>query len=117
MHLGKDLLGGSQFAALRARYALTDNGACLLLTIVLAGRQRTRAGRHRATLEDDLRAVMALLATDAPLPACHRDHPLIGDWQDHRDCYIRPDLILIYRKPDATTLELVRLGSPSTLGI
>jgi mRNA-degrading endonuclease YafQ of YafQ-DinJ toxin-antitoxin module len=30
---------------------------------------------------------------------------------------VKPDLILIYRKPDATTLELVRLGSHSELGI
>jgi len=29
---------------------------------------------------------------------------------------IPPDLILIYRKPDADNLELVRLGSHSELG-
>src|SRR5262249_22311819 len=45
------------------------------------------------------------------------DHPLIGGWAYHRDCHVKPDLILIYRKPDATTLELVRLGSHSELGI
>jgi mRNA-degrading endonuclease YafQ of YafQ-DinJ toxin-antitoxin module len=43
--------------------------------------KRTRAGRHRATLDDDLLAVVRLLATDTPLPARHRDHPLIGDWK------------------------------------
>jgi mRNA interferase YafQ len=35
----------------------------------------------------------------------------------HRDCHIRPDLILIYRKPDDDNLELVRLGSHSELGL
>jgi mRNA interferase YafQ len=30
---------------------------------------------------------------------------------------IKPDLVLIYRKPDAETLELVRIGSHSELGI
>ena len=79
--------------------------------------KRTKAGRHRATLDKDLRAVVMLLATDTPLPPRYRDHPLIGDWHDHRDCHVKPDLILIYRKPDATTLELVRLGSHSELGI
>jgi mRNA interferase YafQ len=79
--------------------------------------KRIRAGRHRATLDEDLRAVVTLLATDTPLPPRYRDHPLIGDWHDHRDCHVKPDLILIYRKPDATTLELVRLGSHSALGI
>ena len=58
-----------------------------------------------------------LLAADAPLPARYVDHPLDGEWTDHRDCYIRPDLVLIYRKPDADTLELVRLGSHRELGL
>jgi hypothetical protein len=44
------------------------------------------------------------------------DHALSGEWRDFRDCHIRPDLILIYRKPDAENLELVRLGSHSELG-
>ena len=55
--------------------------------------------------------------TDAPLPTRYVDHPLAGEWKDHRDCHIRPDLILIYRKPDAESLELVRLGSHSELGL
>ena len=25
-------------------------------------------------------------------------HPLTGEWSDHRDCHIKPDLVLIYRK-------------------
>ena len=37
--------------------------------------------------------------------------------RDYRDCHIRPDLVLIYRKPDADTLELVRIGSHSELGL
>ena len=43
--------------------------------------------------------------------------PLGGEWSDHRDCHIRPDLSLIYRKPDGASLELVRLGSHSELGL
>jgi mRNA interferase YafQ len=27
--------------------------------------------------------------------AGHFDHPLGGEWNDHGDCHIRPDLILI----------------------
>jgi addiction module RelE/StbE family toxin len=33
------------------------------------------------------------------------------------DCHISPDLVLIYRKPDDDSLELVRLGSRSELGL
>jgi len=40
-----------------------------------------------------------------------------GEWTDHRDCHIKPDLILIYRKPDDEHLDLVRLGSHSQLGL
>ncbi len=32
-----------------------------------------------------------------------------------RDCHLRPDLVLIYRKVDEETLQLVRLGSHSEL--
>jgi mRNA interferase YafQ len=51
------------------------------------------------------------------LPRWYFDHPLGGEWNDHRDCHIRPDLILIYRNPDDASLELVRLGSHSELGL
>jgi mRNA interferase YafQ len=57
------------------------------------------------------------LANDHPLDAKYRDHAMIGEWKDHRDCHIKPDLVLIYRKPDDETLQLVRLGSHSELGI
>nr|WP_269845105.1 type II toxin-antitoxin system mRNA interferase toxin, RelE/StbE family [Geothermobacter hydrogeniphilus] len=36
---------------------------------------------------------------------------------DHRDCHVKPDLVLIYRKPDKQTLQLVRLGSHSQLSL
>ena len=61
--------------------------------------------------------VVTMLANDQALPVRFRDHMLEGKWKDHRDCHIRPDLMLIYRKPDDRTLELVRLGSHSKLGL
>jgi mRNA interferase YafQ len=79
--------------------------------------KREAKGRYRATLDRDLVAVISLLAADTPVPAKHRDHTLTGEWYDHRDCHIRPDLVLIDCKPDAETLELVRLGSHSELGL
>ena len=57
------------------------------------------------------------LANDEPLPERFCDHALSGDWVDHRDCHIKPDLVLIYRKPDDKILQLVRLGSHSELGL
>lgn len=61
--------------------------------------------------------VITDLANDEPLAALYRDHPLTGEWKDHRDCHVRPDLVLIYRKPDADILQLVRLGSHSELSL
>jgi mRNA interferase YafQ len=57
------------------------------------------------------------LATDQPLPAKNRDHALSGDWADHRDCHLKPDILLIYRLPDNDTLQLVMIGSHSELGL
>jgi mRNA interferase YafQ len=66
-------------------------------------------------LEELLREATDMLASDKPLPFRYLDHALSGGWADYRDCHIRPDLVLIYRKPDDATLELVRLGSHSEL--
>ena len=79
--------------------------------------RREKAGRHGKRVDADLMAVVDLLANDTPLPHRHFDHALSGNWSDHRDCHIRPDLVLIYRKPDKETLELVRIGSHSELGL
>ena len=79
--------------------------------------RREKSGRHSKKLDTMLMEVVSLLAADAPLPRRNVDHALSGEWDDHRDCHIRPDLILIYRKPDDNGLELVRLGSHSELGL
>ena len=68
-------------------------------------------------LDEVLVAAASLLAADAPLPDAMRDHALTGEWKDHRDCHLKPDLVLIYRLPDAEALELVRLGSHSELSL
>jgi mRNA interferase YafQ len=79
--------------------------------------KREAKGAYKKTLAEDLIAALQLLAADSKLPAHYADHSLIGEWKDHRDCHIKPDLVLIYRKPDDLTLQLVRLGSHSELGI
>ena len=79
--------------------------------------KRESKGAHKKTLANNLNDAFRLLAADKKLPEKYCDHPLAGDWKDHRDCHIKPDLVLIYRKPNDTTLQLVRLGSHSQLGI
>jgi mRNA interferase YafQ len=61
-----------------------------------------------------LRTVIEKLSSEQMLEPIYRDHPLSGNWKDHRDCYIEPDWILIYRIT-AEDLYLERTGSHSEL--
>lgn len=79
--------------------------------------RRELSGVLGKKLDGLLREAVSVLADDQPLPDRYHDHMLVGPWVGHRDCHIRPDLVLIYRKPDDDTLELVRLGSHSELGL
>ena len=79
--------------------------------------KREGKGQHRLTLDEELFAVVEDLSNDVVLEPKLRDHALTGEWKDNRDCHIKPDLVLIYQKPDDATLRLVRLGSHSELGI
>ena len=78
--------------------------------------RREMKGRRRAALEAALRTVLRALASDTPLPQKYRDHSLSGEWSGFRDCHVKPDLVLIYEKPDTETSRVVRLGSHSELG-
>ena len=77
--------------------------------------KREAKGQHRATLDADMVSVLTALADDQPLEPRHRDHDLSGEWAGYRDCHIKGNLVLIYRKSDPDTLRLARLGSPSEL--
>ena len=78
--------------------------------------KREKRGRHSAALDDDLFTIVQLLVADVKLPELMHDHSLTGNLKDCRDCHIKPDLVLIYRKTSDNTLELIRLGSHSELG-
>jgi mRNA interferase YafQ len=79
--------------------------------------KREGKGQHRTTLDVELFPIVEALANDQLLDPRYRDHALTGDWKDYRDCHIKPDIVLIYRKPDDVVLQLVRLGSHSELGL
>ncbi len=79
--------------------------------------KRVSRSRYADDLGEIFENILNLLSADEELPAKYRDHAMIGNWADHRNCHIKPDLVLIYQKPDVETLLLVRLGSHSELGI
>lgn len=79
-----------------------------------AFRRDVKLARNRGKDLAKLRAVVALLTEEQPLPPRCRDHALTGDWGGFRDCHIEPDWILIYRV-DGRDLYLVRIGTHSDL--
>ncbi len=79
--------------------------------------KREAKGPYRSALREDFVTLVESLAKDQVLAPRYQDHALTGDRKDFRDCHVKPDLVLIYRKPDDETLQLVRLGSHSELGL
>ena len=71
--------------------------------------------RHGKDVDSLVSTVVGLLLVDQALPESNRDHALSGNWAGYRECHIKPDLLLIYRKQDAHTLRLARIGSHSEL--
>lgn len=69
-----------------------------------------RTGRDMSRL----REVINLLGEGMPLPASNRDHQLVGNFSDYRECHLGGDWLLIYQIKD-NTVVLVRTGSHSEL--
>ena len=68
------------------------------------------------THKDLLMSIIDKLANDEALEPKYNDHALKGEWINHRECHIRPDLLLIYQKQDdLLILTCVNVGSHSEL--
>lgn len=62
--------------------------------------------------------VVEKLSNDEKLEIKYKDHALKGNLKDFRDCHIRPDLVLIYKKQDKKLiLTCIEIGSHSELGL
>ncbi len=60
--------------------------------------------------------VIKKLAAGESLPAKNRDHSLLGEYTNCRECHIAPDWLLIYEiDGDDLILYLIRTGSHSDL--
>jgi len=58
--------------------------------------------------------VVSTLEKNLMLDEKYKDHELSGSWKKFRECHIKPELLLIYKKTSAE-LQLARLGSHSGL--
>lgn len=59
-------------------------------------------------------AMLILITNDAALGAEWADHALKGAWQDHRECHIGGDFLLIYQI-DGNVINFVRAGTHAEL--
>jgi len=62
----------------------------------------------------DLKPVMSKLINEIKLEKRFKDHKLIGNFKDRRECHIKSDLLLIYRIEE-NRIIFERLGSHSEL--
>ena len=72
-----------------------------------------RAKKQGRNLEE-LNNVVDTLQHDRDLQPKYRDHALSGNYKGTRECHIRPDWLIIYRKLK-DILRLERTGSHSDL--
>ncbi len=61
-----------------------------------------------------LKIIITLLLKKKSLPIRCRDHALIGNYQNHRECHIEPDWLLIYKSTE-NSIILERTGSHADL--
>lgn len=69
---------------------------------------------HQKTFMLALREIIERLIKKISLEEKNCDHPLSGNWVGHRECHVKPDILLVY-KSDDENLFLERLGSHSEL--
>lgn len=61
-----------------------------------------------------IKCVVRKLVDEIPLESKHRDHLLVGNFKDRRECHIEPDWLLIYRL-DGNMIIFERTGTHADL--
>jgi mRNA interferase YafQ len=69
-----------------------------------------RTGRDMSRLAE----AIDLLAEGKPMPPINRDHSLVGNYKDYRECHLGGDWLLLYQLTGKTAV-LVRTGSHADL--
>ena len=76
--------------------------------------ERLRQGKNWS--EQRVREFLKVLASGVQLPAICKDHQLKGDMSAHRECHIKHDLLLQYRRDEVgNMIVLVNIGSHQDL--
>ena len=75
-------------------------------------KRASKRGKDLSKIEE----IMTILADGKALPERNKDHALIGNYAERRECHIEPDWLLIY-KIDEEEAEIIfeRTGTHSDL--
>ncbi len=70
--------------------------------------------KRRGKNPEKLKIIIRSLISEEPLDPIQRDHKLIGNWQERRECHIESDWLLIY-KTEIDRIVFERTGTHSDL--
>ena len=62
-----------------------------------------------------LKKIIVDLINEIPLPSHNKDHDLIGNYVDCRECHIQGDWLLIYKYNSENEIIFLRTGTHSDL--
>lgn len=75
-----------------------------------------RSGRYTVAVKNDIKLVIRYLLQGTPLPVSFSDHRLKGEYVSYRECHIKGDLLLMYRKNEGARLIVLHdIGTHSQL--
>lgn len=72
--------------------------------------------QHKKDIIKELYDVISILSKEKSLDPSKKDHSLVGNYVNYRECHVKNDVLLIYRVDKKTdSLYLARFGSHSEL--
>lgn len=72
--------------------------------------------KHKKDVIKELYDVISILSKKEPLDPKKKDHVLIGNYVNYRECHVKNDVLLVYKVDQkSNSLYLARFGSHSEL--
>jgi mRNA interferase YafQ len=72
--------------------------------------------KNQKVKKDELYSVLKELSEKKQLAPKYKDHQLVGDMKDHRECHIHNDILLLYYyDDDRLVLVAVNIGTHSQI--
>ncbi|MBA3237242.1 MAG: type II toxin-antitoxin system YafQ family toxin [Parachlamydiaceae bacterium] len=70
--------------------------------------------QYKKDMVKELYDVISILTQEKPLDPKNKDHNLVGNYVNYRECHVKNDVLLIYQvDKESNSLYLARFGSHS----